>query len=296
MKRNAQSLAAIAAALAITIMSARAPQARSGDAETTTLADAAAQSAKAAKAFESIMAIPDKAIPRDLLARAKAIAVFPEVVKVAFVGGGGGGRGVVSRHRGDTWGDPTFFRAHGGSVGPQIGASKTDFVLLLMDDQSVDALMKDKFELGAEVRAAAGPVGKNHEAASDARLQADILSYSRSRGLFAGVDVKGVVIRPEDDFNMAVYNKTARQLLRHSERRDGGGRPAGVPTGGRPLCGQLWREPVKRRLGDRRVAERPADLRALVSRGSPFCRRLMRRLAPAARSRASSSGTGACCD
>jgi lipid-binding SYLF domain-containing protein len=216
MKRNAQSLVVVVATFAISIMSARAPQARADD-DKTTLADAAAQSAKAAKAFNAIMEVPDKAIPRDLLARAKAIAVFPEVLKVAFLGGGGGGRGVVSRHQGGTWGDPVFFRAHGGSVGPQIGASKTDFVLLLMDDQSVDALMKDKFELGAEVRAAAGPVGKNHEAASDAGLQADILSYSRSRGLFAGVDVKGVVIRPEDELNMAVYNKTARELLGHQQ-------------------------------------------------------------------------------
>jgi len=213
MNRKAKSLVVVAAVIAIVIVSARTPQARSDDADKTPLADAAAQSAKAAKAFEAIMAVPDKAIPRDLLARAKAIAVFPEVLKVAFVGGGGGGRGVVSRHQGDAWGDPVFFRAHGGSVGPQIGASKTDFVLLLMDDQSVDALMKDTFELGAEVRAAAGPVGKNHEAASDARLQADILSYSRSRGLFAGVDVKGVVIRPENELNLAVYHKTARELL-----------------------------------------------------------------------------------
>jgi len=201
---------AIAFAFAISLLNVRTPQARSDD---TPEQQAADQSAKAAKAFEAIMQNPDQAIPRDLLARAKAVAVFPEVLKVAFVGGGGGGKGVVSRHVGDTWAPPVFYRAHGGSVGPQIGASRTDFVLLLMDDQSVDALMKDKFEMGAEVRAAAGPVGRSHEAASDAKLEADILSYSRSKGLFAGVDVKGVVVKPDDEMNKAVYKKTARELL-----------------------------------------------------------------------------------
>jgi SH3 domain-containing YSC84-like protein 1 len=208
-----QRLFVLSVALAIVVLAARTPQARVDDSPEKQVKDATAQSEKASKAFETIMQNPDQAIPQDLLARAKAIAVFPEVVKVAFIGGGGGGKGVVSRHVGAKWGDPVFFRAHGGSVGPQIGASKTDFVLLLMDDQSIEALMKDKFEVGAEVRAAAGPVGRTHEAANDPKLQSDILSYSRSRGLFAGVDVKGVVVRPDDDMNKAVYNHTARELL-----------------------------------------------------------------------------------
>jgi SH3 domain-containing YSC84-like protein 1 len=159
------------------------------------------------------MQVPDKAIPRDLLARAKAIAVFPQVIKVALTVGGEGGRGVVSRHVGAGWGNPVFVRAGGGSVGLQIGASSTDFFLLLMNDEGVDGLMKDKFELGGEAGIAAGPVGRNAGAATDALMHAEILSYSRSRGLFAGVNVKGIVLKPEDDLNVAVYNRTARELL-----------------------------------------------------------------------------------
>src|SRR5208283_5309 len=136
------------------------PQARSDDEHAAKVKEAAAQSAKAAKAFDAIMNIPDKAIPRDLLARAKAIAVFPQVIKAAFIVGGEGGRGVVSRRTKTGWSDPVFFRAGGGSVGFQWGASATDFVLLFMNDDAVGGLMKDKFELGAEAGVAGGPVGR----------------------------------------------------------------------------------------------------------------------------------------
>lgn len=174
---------------------------------------AAAQSAKAAKVFDAIMQAPDKSIPQDLLTRAKAIAVFPQVIKASFVVGGEGGRGVVSRRTSVGWSDPVFFRAGGGSVGWQIGASATDFVLLFMNDEAMAGLMKDKFELGAEASVAGGPVGREAGAGTDALMQAKVLSYSRSHGLFAGVSLKGVVVRPEDDLNRAVYSKTARELL-----------------------------------------------------------------------------------
>jgi len=175
--------------------------------------EAAEQSAKAAKAFGEIMQAPDKSIPHDLLAQAKAIAVFPQVIKASFVVGGEGGRGVVSRRTSNGWSDPVFFRAGGGSVGWQIGASATDFVLLFMNDDAVSHLMKDKFELGAEAGVAGGPVGREAGAGTDALLHAEVLSYSRSRGLFAGVSLKGVVVQPEDELNEAVYNKSARELL-----------------------------------------------------------------------------------
>jgi len=213
MKRELQSIFPIAIALAAVIATPGAPQARPADSAKDRVAEAASQSAKAAKAFDQIMQIPDKAIPQELLARAKAIAVFPQVIKVALNVGGEGGRGVVSRRVAEGWGDPVFIRGGGGSVGPQIGASATDFVLLLMNDESVEGLMKDKFELGGEASIAAGPVGRNASAGTDALMQAAILSYSRSRGLFAGLNLKGIVIRPEDDLNVAVYNKTARELL-----------------------------------------------------------------------------------
>jgi lipid-binding SYLF domain-containing protein len=176
--------------------------------------DAAHQSAAAAKAFDAIMQVPDQAIPRELLAKAKAVAVFPRVIKVAATVGGEGGRGVVSRRTATGWASPVFLRGGGPSVGAQIGASSTDYFLLLMNDESVEGLMKDKFELGGEAEVAAGPVGRNAGAATDALMHAAILSYSRSRGLFAGVNVKGVVLRPEDDLNKAVYGQTAKELLR----------------------------------------------------------------------------------
>jgi SH3 domain-containing YSC84-like protein 1 len=183
--------------------------------------EAAAQSVKAGQVFDAIMKTPDKAIPRDLLAHAKAIAVFPQVIKAAFFIGGEGGRGVVSRHTRSGWSDPVFFRAGGGSVGPQIGASATDIVLLFMNDEAVAGLMKDKFELGAEAAVAGGPVGRAASAGTDALMTAEILSYSRSRGLFAGVNLKGVVIRPEDDLNFAVYDESANELLDPAKRETG---------------------------------------------------------------------------
>jgi len=196
-------------------------QALLGEERGTKVKEAAAQSAKAAKVFDAIMHSPDKSIPRDLLARAKAIAVFPQVIKASFVVGGEGGRGVVSRRTGAGWGDPVFFRAGGGSVGWQIGASATDFVLLFMNDEAMAGLMKDKFELGAEASIAGGPVGREAGAATDALMHAEVLSYSRSRGLFAGISLKGVVVRPEDDLNRAVYGKTARELLAEEKRAGG---------------------------------------------------------------------------
>lgn len=210
---NRKPFVALAVVAAIAAFTLAPPLARSGDDREAKIKDAAAQSIKAGKVFDAIMQTPDKAIPRDLLAHAKAIAVFPEVIKAAFFIGGEGGRGVVSRRTSAGWSDPVFFRAGGGSVGPQIGASATDIVLLFMNDEAVGGLMKDKFELGAEAAVAGGPVGREAGAGTDALMHAEILSYSRSRGLFAGVNLKGVVIRPEDDLNQAVYNKSARELL-----------------------------------------------------------------------------------
>jgi len=206
-------LIAAAAVAAIVIAGTRTPSARADDSKEKRVKEAAEQSSKAAKAFEAVMQVPDKAIPRDLLARAKAVAVFPHVIKVAVTVGGEAGRGVVSRHTEEGWGDPVFLKGAGASFGPQIGATSIDFFLLLMTDESLEGLMRDKFELGAEAAVAAGPVGRNAGAATDALMQSAILSYSRSRGLFAGANLKGVVLRPEDNLNMAVYDKTASQLL-----------------------------------------------------------------------------------
>ena len=210
-----------AAFVAIAAFTSATSSARSDD-DQEGKAEAVAQSAKAAKAFDAIMDAPDKGIPQDLLARSKAIAVFPQVIKAAFIVGGEGGRGCVSRRTAVGWSDPVFFRAAGGSVGPQIGVSATDIVLLFMNDDALSGLMKDKFELGAEAGIAGGPVGREASAGTDALMQAKILSYSRSHGVFAGVNLKGVVIHPEDDLNYAVYSKPARALLSDDAHVSGG--------------------------------------------------------------------------
>ena len=179
---------------------------------------AAEQSAKAARVFNEIMGTPEKSIPRDLLARAEAVAVFPNVIKAGFIVGGRGGSGVISRRVAGGWSAPAFFDLGGGSIGLQIGASSTDFVLLFMNENAVDSLLKDQFEIGGEGSAAAGPVGRSASASTDARLNAQILSYSRSKGAFAGLELKGVVIKPDNEDNLQVYGMTARDILTGADK------------------------------------------------------------------------------
>src|SRR5438309_11157146 len=164
------------------------------------------------------MNVPDKAIPQNLLDKAEAIAVFPGVIKAGFIIGGRGGHGVISRRVRGGWGAPAFFKLGGGSIGLQIGASKTDFVLLFMNEDALGGLLKDKFEIGGEGSIAAGPVGRAASASTDAQLKAGILSYSRSKGLFAGLEIKGVVIDPDNDDNLAVYGKKANDILSPTQR------------------------------------------------------------------------------
>ena len=228
-RKKVTSFAGMALAVGIALTSFTAPV-RPDDENSGKVKEAASQSAKAAKVMDEIMKTPDKSIPRDLLAKAKAIAVFPQVIKASFVVGGEGGRGVVSRRTTSGWSDPVFFRAGGGSVGWQIGASATDFVLLFMNDEALSGLMKDKFEVGAEAGVAGGPIGRDASGGTDALMQAQILSYSRSRGVFAGVSLKGVVVRPEDDLNEAVYGKSARELVKDETEAAGEKTEAGLPA------------------------------------------------------------------
>jgi lipid-binding SYLF domain-containing protein len=174
---------------------------------------AANQSARAARVFEQIMGTPEKSIPRDLLRRAEAVAVFPGVLKGGFILGARGGSGVISRRVDGGWSAPAFFDLGGGSIGLQIGAASTDYVLLFMNDEAVGSLLGDKFEIGGEGSAAAGPVGRSASASTDARLNAQILSYSRSKGAFAGLELKGVVIKPDKEDNAQVYGMSARDIL-----------------------------------------------------------------------------------
>lgn len=177
-------------------------------------AEARKQADKAAKVFREIMSVPDKAIPRELLENAEAVAVFPDVFKAGvLLVGGRGGRGIISRRIPGGWSAPAFFKIGGGSFGPQIGASSTDFVLLFMNEGAVKGLLEDKLELGGEVSVAAGPFGRATGASTNATLDAGILTYSRSKGVFVGAELKGVVIDPDNKRNEAVYGLTARDLL-----------------------------------------------------------------------------------
>src|SRR6266536_2973875 len=192
------------------------------------LAHATKEAQRASDVFTEIMNVPDKAIPQNLLDKAEAIAVFPGVIKAGFIVGGRGGHGVISRRGTGGWSAPAFFNLGGGSVGLQIGASKTDFVLLFMNQEALGGLLKDKFEIGGEGSAAAGPVGRSASATTDAQLKAQILSYSRSRGAFVGLEIKGVVISADNDDNVAVYGRKAVDILAPGSAWTIGRMPAGV--------------------------------------------------------------------
>ncbi len=177
------------------------------------------QSEKAAKVFREIMETPDQAIPSQLLDGAECVAVFPQVLKAGFIVGGRGGRGVASCRTADGWSAPAFFNLGGGSVGFQIGAQSTDFVMLFMNKDGLNSLLSDGFTLGGDASVAAGPVGRQAGASTDLKFNAQILSYSRSRGLFAGLELKGVVIKPDNDEMREVYgaNMTAKEVLQENK-------------------------------------------------------------------------------
>jgi lipid-binding SYLF domain-containing protein len=160
----------------------------------------------AVRVLAEIMQAPDKAIPQDLLRDAKAIAVIPDLLKVGFVFGGRRGEGLVSvKSPNGTWSNPSFITMTGGSVGFQVGVSSTDVVLIFRTQRGVDSIVRGKFTLGADASAAAGPVGRTASAATDEQLKAEIYSYSRTRGLFAGVALDGSALRIDYDANAAVY-------------------------------------------------------------------------------------------
>ena len=180
--------------------------------------DAIHQSEKAAKVFNEIMNAPDKAIPRDLLDKAECVAVFPDVIKAGFIIGGRSGRGVASCRTASGWSAPAFFNIGGGSFGAQIGAQATDYVLLFMTRHGIDSLLSDKFELGVDASLAAGPVGRTAAAGTDAQLNAQILSYSRSKGLFAGAVIQGAAITKDDSDMNAVYGDASlKDVLQDSK-------------------------------------------------------------------------------
>jgi lipid-binding SYLF domain-containing protein len=182
------------------------------------LSDEVEQSQKAARVFEQIMSAPDKGIPQAVLDDAHCVAVFPDVIKAGFIFGGRGGRGMASCRTARGWSAPAYFNLGGGSFGLQIGAQSTDFVLLFMSEDGMKSLLSNEFTLGAGASVAAGPVGRQTGASTDLALNAQILSYSRSKGLFAGLELKGVVIEADESDMRDVYGRgvTAKDVLRLS--------------------------------------------------------------------------------
>lgn len=183
--------------------------------------------------LKEILAMPDKGIPKDLLDRSECVVIFPSVKKASFVVGASYGRGVIVCRKGEDfqgpWSAPAMFALEEGSIGLQIGGQATDFVLLVMNEQGANSVMSSKVKLGADASVAAGPVGRTASAATDVVMKAQILSYSRSRGIFGGVSLEGSTLRSDGGANKALYGKqlSAKEIVREGR--------VGVPPAGIPL-------------------------------------------------------------
>jgi SH3 domain-containing YSC84-like protein 1 len=172
-------------------------------------ADAPKRLGDAADVLTEIMSAPDKGIPQDLLAKSECIVIVPGLKKGAFIVGAKYGKGFMScrKKSGVGWSAPGSIRVEGGSFGFQIGGSETDVVLLVMNQGGAKKLLQSKFTLGGDASAAAGPVGRTSSAETDAQMHAEILTYSRARGLFAGISLEGATLRPDDDWNKELYGR-----------------------------------------------------------------------------------------
>ncbi|MDP2924384.1 MAG: lipid-binding SYLF domain-containing protein [Candidatus Omnitrophota bacterium] len=173
--------------------------------------------AESAKVLEEIQKIPEQSIPESLLKDCSAVAIFPSTVSAGLGIGGKYGQGIimVKDEKAKQWSSPAVFTIAGGSIGLQIGGQATDFVLLIMNRRSVDGILQGKFKLGADAAVSAGPVGRNAEASTDVQLKGGILSYSRSRGLFAGIKLQGDVVAQHWEGNKALYGKdlSAKEII-----------------------------------------------------------------------------------
>jgi lipid-binding SYLF domain-containing protein len=187
-----------------------------------------------------IMGTDDKAVPRSILEDAVGIAVFPSLIKAGFILGGQRGRGILSvqDEKSGTWSAPAFLTITGGSLGAQIGAQSVDLVLVITNRRGLEQLIANQFKIGADASAAAGPVGRDASAATDIQLRAQILSYSRTRGLFAGVTVNGSTLRQDRDANERFYGQAYRTRQIVIER-----------LGGAPEPVAAWREALVKYAG-----------------------------------------------
>ncbi|HLI64616.1 MAG TPA: lipid-binding SYLF domain-containing protein [Terriglobales bacterium] len=189
--------------------------------------------------LKEVLAAPDKGIPHDLLNKADCVIVFPSVKKAAFVFGGSYGRGVMTCRSGadfnGPWSAPAFFALEGGSFGLQIGGEATDFVLLVMNEKGAKSVMTSKVKLGGDASVAAGPVGRATSAETDIVMNAEILSWSRNKGIFAGISLEGSTVRSDNDANKNLYGKdlNAKQIILQGEAK--------TPPSGRQLIALLQR-------------------------------------------------------
>ena len=184
--------------------------------------------------LDALMSAPDKGIPQEYLAKADCILIFPSVTKGAFIVGGKAGNGVAScRQPNGRMGSAAFYTVGGASIGFQIGGDSTDMVMLIMNEKGVDHLLADKFTIGAEATATAGPVGRTATAATDAQMHAQILSWSRSRGLFVGAALDGSVVKPDQEANARLYGAktTGTEILVDSK--------LSVPASARPFVDSI---------------------------------------------------------
>jgi lipid-binding SYLF domain-containing protein len=196
--------------------------------------DAPKRIAAAASAFQEVMGIPDKSIPQDLLNRAQCIIIVPDLKKGAFIFGAKYGKGFFACRKKDGvgWTAPGSIRVEGGSFGLQIGGTETDVFMLVMNQRGMDRLLSTKFTLGGDATAAAGPVGRSTQAETDAALTAEILTWSRAKGLFAGISLSGATLREDEDWNTELYGKA----LKNREIITGDTPP---PAAAAPLMEQL---------------------------------------------------------
>jgi lipid-binding SYLF domain-containing protein len=170
--------------------------------------DEAKRIREAVTVFSEIMGAGDNAIPKQILGAAEGIAVFPSTIKAGFVVGGQRGRGILSARTADgSWSAPAFLTLTGGSIGLQIGGQAADIILVIVNRRGLENLVSNQFKVGADAAVAAGPVGRDAQAATDIQMRAQILSYSRARGLFAGVTINGSTIRQDQDANQRFYGK-----------------------------------------------------------------------------------------
>jgi len=180
-----------------------------------------------ADVLQEVMSAPDKGIPHDLFERSRCVIVVPGLKKGAFVLGADYGRGFAVCRSGDSWGGPAAVRMGGGSFGAQLGLESTDVVMLVMNQRGMDRLAGDKFTVGADASAAIGPVGRTAAADTDASLRAEILSYSRAKGVFAGISLDGTTITPDHSEDRKVYGREVnnREIIRGSVKAPDAGNP-----------------------------------------------------------------------